>query len=340
MKQGRYADFSLWAHRGIARTGKLASCHFELTFSCALHCPYCYTDCYNRPGRGSTRGQLSTAQVKRVLDKLRAAGVVWLCLSGGDPLARPDFLDIYAYARSAGFIVTIFTNGFSMTARIADALAEVKPFSVEVTLNTLDPLQATVLTGVRGSLPRILRGIELLRSRRIPLVLKTQVTSLNVDQLPALRRFARCRGLRLRPDPLLFARLNGDTAPCRLRLPLAKFLAMVKAPVVSNPVRREVRRSLFSCAMLNGNNMYLDPEGRMFLCQCIREPYVNLLSRGVLPGLRSLLAAARSQRFPGEAPCRTCSLYDSCFNCPGRAYLETGSAAGCAEYFCRAAHRQ
>ena len=104
VKYKEYKDFSWSLHSQRGR--KPTVCQIELTYSCPLHCQHCYTDCYNKPSLA--KNELSTAQVKLILDKCQKAGVVWLCFTGGDPVIREDFVKIYDYAKKLGFITTIF----------------------------------------------------------------------------------------------------------------------------------------------------------------------------------------------------------------------------------------
>ncbi len=135
MKEIAYKDFSLKAHRANLLLSRPSVCQFELTFRCGLHCTHCYTDCYNDPLY--TVKELTTEDVARALDRIRSLGVVWLCLTGGDPLERPDFSEIYCMAKEKGFIVTVFTNACFFNEGIFAVFKKSPPFSIEVTLNDL-----------------------------------------------------------------------------------------------------------------------------------------------------------------------------------------------------------
>jgi len=81
---------------------------FELTMRCNLNCVHCY-------GRlpiddmQSQREELSFSEVCALLDDAAQAGCLWLLITGGEPLVRPDFIDIYTYAKKKGFLITLFT---------------------------------------------------------------------------------------------------------------------------------------------------------------------------------------------------------------------------------------
>ncbi|MEA3560790.1 MAG: radical SAM protein [Candidatus Omnitrophota bacterium] len=129
MKEIQYKTFSLRTHKKNWRIKRSNVCQFELTFKCGLNCSYCYVSCYNKPE--CIKNELTTKGVKFILDKVYNAGIIWLCLTGGDPLTREDFLEIYSYAKNKGLIITIFTNGYSMTKEIADYLEKRPPFVKE-----------------------------------------------------------------------------------------------------------------------------------------------------------------------------------------------------------------
>src|SRR2546422_812159 len=97
------------------------ACQWEITCRCNLRCVMCYTDCFNRPDL--IRNELSTSEILRIMDELAAAGCLDLVLTGGEPLARPDFFDIYERAKENGFLTTLFTNGTLITETVAHRLA-------------------------------------------------------------------------------------------------------------------------------------------------------------------------------------------------------------------------
>src|SRR6058998_2074459 len=118
-----YKEFSLNVHTHAAHTNTIVNAQIELTYGCNLHCVHCYTDCYNRPDL--IKRELSYAEVTRILDQLAAEGCLWVCFTGGEIFMRKDFLDIYAYAKQKGFLITLFTNGTLFTEALADYLRNI-----------------------------------------------------------------------------------------------------------------------------------------------------------------------------------------------------------------------
>ena len=148
---------------------------------------------------GSSAWLRSSASWIEVTD----AGCLWLLLTGGEPLLRRDFLDIYTYAKRKGLILTLFTNGTLITPRIADYLAEWRPFNIEITLYGATQETYERVTGIPGSYARCRRGIDLLLERKLPLNLKTMVMTLNHHELDQMKSLAASLGVQFRFDPIM-----------------------------------------------------------------------------------------------------------------------------------------
>ena len=102
----------------------------ELTYRCNLDCVFCYNDL----GAGGDR--LSTEEWIRFFEDLRAMEVLNLTLSGGEPLAHPDFMRLGRRARDLGFVVRVKSNGHALGPEVARRLKdEVDPYVVEVSLH-------------------------------------------------------------------------------------------------------------------------------------------------------------------------------------------------------------
>jgi len=183
--QLEYGEFSEWLHQRVADQHIPISGSLEVTTRCNLRCQHCYIPGEWRANRSDT--QLSLGEIKRILDQLTDAGCLWLLLTGGEPLLRRDFLDIYDYAKRKGLILTIFTNGTLVTPRIADFLAEWRPFKIEITLYGATQETYERVTGIPGSYTCCRRGIDLLLERNLPLSLKTIVMTLNHHELDEMK---------------------------------------------------------------------------------------------------------------------------------------------------------
>src|SRR6266851_5472269 len=171
-----YGAFSESLHSRLAGRRLPLSGTIEVTRRCPLTCLHCYNNLPTTDGE-AVRRELDYEEHCRLLDQLADAGCLWLLYTGGEILARRDFLNIYTYAKKKGFLITLFTNGTMITERIADYLEEWPPFAIEITLYGRTKETYEALTGIPGSFDRCMRGIRILLDRRLPLALKTVAVS-------------------------------------------------------------------------------------------------------------------------------------------------------------------
>ena len=354
MREIQYKTFSWNTHSKNWQRNRPNACQFELTFKCGLHCRHCYTECYNQSAYA--KKELKTKEIKFILDKLHQAGIIWLCLTGGDPLTRKDFLDIFAYAKDKGFIITVFTNGYSMSRETASFLKRRPPFVIEMTLNAVSKDLYERISQVKGSLAKVMKGIDLILKNGIALKIKTQITRDNLGEVPRIKKFIQGLGKTFRPGVDLFSRLDGDSAPCSLRISAQDILSLngknrraddgcrivseERLPLVRldpSKGKRAPGAGLFNCAIAGGDGFNIDPSGRMFLCNLIRKPSFSLLKTNIDDAQNKLLSEARGKKFVSRTKCTGCGLRGVCSWCPGKAYLETGDMEAPLEYYCRLA---
>src|SRR5207302_4498395 len=79
------------------------SVHIDLTMRCNEHCVHCYRVIEQRP-------ELTTAELKALLDDVARAGTLYLLFSGGEIFLRPDLFDLIEHARRLHFDVRLKSN--------------------------------------------------------------------------------------------------------------------------------------------------------------------------------------------------------------------------------------
>ncbi|OIO39397.1 MAG: hypothetical protein AUJ72_00860 [Candidatus Omnitrophica bacterium CG1_02_46_14] len=152
----------------------------------------CYTDCFNTPEK--IREELSTQEILRIMDEIADAGCLELTLTGGEPLTRPDFFEIYSHAKKKGFLVTLFTNATLITEKIADRLAANPPARVEISFHGATESAFESITQGRGSYARCRDAIRMLIERRIALVLKSTLMTVNKSEVLEIKKYAESLG--------------------------------------------------------------------------------------------------------------------------------------------------
>lgn len=344
MKELKYKDFSLKTHQKNWQKKKPNVCQFELTYKCPISCRHCYANCYKKPSL--IKKELTTKEVFKILDKVYNANVLWLCLTGGDPLSQSDFLPIYNYARKKGFIITVFTPGILINQKITTHFKKYPPFNIEITLNAVTKKTYENISGVKGSFKKAMNAIKLLRKNKIPFRLKTMATKQNYFELDKIKKFYQKLGQKFEPSSILFVQLDGDLTPAKYRLEPKQILAINKKYKINSSAEEEIGQLrmtndelriknplLFRCAA-GSDTFHINPFGEMFLCSTVREPSINLLKKEIKDGFK-IFTKIKAQKFKTQSKCRKCELRYQCLSCPGRAKLETGSAEKPVDYFCQ-----
>ena len=154
---------------------------WNLVRRCNLCCEHCYSISADR----DFPGELSTQEVYRVMDDLRAFGVPVLILSGGEPLLRPDLFDIAERARTMGFYVGLSSNGTLIGADNIDRIAQTKFDYVGISLDGLQPTHDR-FRRKQGAFAAALNGIRMCRDVGIKVGVRFTLTQGNSADLPAI----------------------------------------------------------------------------------------------------------------------------------------------------------
>jgi radical SAM protein with 4Fe4S-binding SPASM domain len=337
-----YGDFSIRLHSQAAQQRLPISGSLELTARCNLHCRFCYLPHPQRAAH-EARHELQTGEWLEILDQMAAAGCLWLLLTGGEILLRDDFAELYVAAKRRGFIVTLFTNGTLLSDATADLIARLPPFAVEIPLYGATAHVYERMTGQSGSFQRCMQAIDTLLQRRIQVRLKSVVTTLNVEELPAMVALAQRKGLPFRYDPHITSGIDGNRCTLRYRLSPQAIVELDRA----DPGRSEAWRELCRRARENGNYrtqlyncgagqiaFYIDSSGRMCLCSQDRSSPTDVLRRGFEHAWRQLSTRRSEEQFSRETPCSRCEYMPVCGWCPSWSRNEATGAEAPVPFLC------
>lgn len=170
---------------------RMASLDIELTERCNNDCIHC---CINLSANDpkARAGEMTTARVIDVLVQAANLGCLQVRLTGGEPLLRTDFDDIYIAARRLGMKVLLFTNGCLITPRIADLFARMPPLvPIEITSYGMCQQTYEAVTRRQGSFEQFRRGISLLLERNIPFVVKSVILPQNKHEMQEFETWAK-----------------------------------------------------------------------------------------------------------------------------------------------------
>ncbi|MBX6425930.1 MAG: pyrroloquinoline quinone biosynthesis protein PqqE [Variibacter sp.] len=162
----------------------------ELTHRCPLGCPYC-SNPLALEGRDA---ELDSATWARVFREAAALGVLQVHLSGGEPAARHDLIEIARAAREAGLYVNLVTSGIGLTGERIRALAEAGVDHVQLSIQDSEADSADRIAGYRGAFRRkTALAAEIVRLG-LPLTVNAVVHRANIDRIAAMVELAAALG--------------------------------------------------------------------------------------------------------------------------------------------------
>lgn len=350
-------DLELWDR--LKQRGAPVAFDLEITARCNNDCRHCYINLPTTDSEARAQ-ELTLAEIERIAREAVSMGAVWCLLTGGEPLLREDFPDIYLALKRLGLLVSVFTNACLVTASHVELFQSHPPRDIEVTVYGATETTYERVTRRPGSFRAFRRGLDLLLSGGVKVHLKAMALRSNVLELEEIGRF--CRKLSVdsyRFDPLLHLRFDRD--PERNREIRGERLTPTEIAAIERgdkerfgALRKECDRlilpgseradcnHLFHCGAGKGG-FSVSFDGRFRLCSSLWHPdTVFDLRKGSLaeawqqlvPRVRGM----RSDRPEFLARCRACPIINLCLWCPAHAYLETGELDQPVDYFCEVAH--
>ncbi len=350
MQTENYSSFS--GHLHGRQMGKRAPVEvsIEVTRRCPLECQHCYNNLPMADPQARA-SELTFEEHVRLLDDLVKAGCFWILYTGGEVFARKDFLAIYTEAKKRGFLITLFTNGTMINERVADYLADYRPFSIEITLYGATRETYEALTQVPGSYDRCIRGIRLLLERGLPLKLKTVPTTINRHEVYEMKRMAEEDfGCEFKFDPLVNPRIDCSQAPLAVRLSPEEVVTLdfqdaqrreewrrIAAMEASAPAREKPETRRYTC----GGGMYgcsIDPTGKMSICVLSHKQGYSIREGGFLDGWNGRMLEIRNQERQRPTICDSCRIRSLCSMCAANGELESGDPESPVDFLCQVAH--
>ena len=312
-----------------------------LTHRCNLSCPHCYL-ATNMSSETIRKKELRTGQWLSLIDEITEAGCLFLLLTGGEPLLREDFADIYRHAKSRGLLLTIFTNGTLITDEVVELFDELPPRSVEISLYGATAATYEKVTGITGSHEKCLRGIHLLLAHGINLRLKSVLMTSNSHEFFEIERMAKHLGVRFRFDSAVFPRLDGDRSPLSLRIPPEE--AVAKETADEDRLRKwatyygkrkdlPATDRLYTCGA-GLTHFHVDPYGNLQPCSMVTHFSYQLSGGDFVKGWREVIPRIREKKADAAYECNRCERKVLCGLCPAFFQIENGSETLRSEYLC------
>ena len=181
-----------------------------MTARCNNECRHCYINLPAGDKKAKAK-ELSLEEIADVAGQAVSLGAVWCLLTGGEPLLREDFADIYLLLKKNGLLVSVFTNATLISDEHVRLFKKYPPENMEVSVYGVTRETYEKVTRKPGSFEAFSRGLGLLLENGIRVRLKAMALRSNVHELEAIADFCRARTKDyFRFDPFLHMRYDRD----------------------------------------------------------------------------------------------------------------------------------
>jgi len=150
-----------------------------------MFCDHCYRD-----ASAKFEDELNTAEGKALLDEIAKAGFKIMIFSGGEPLMRPDIVELVKHATSLGLKPVFGTNGTLITTELAQELKDAGTMGVGISLDSLDPKKHDEFRRFPGAWEGAVRGMKNCKAVGLPFQIHTTVMDWNYDEALKITDFA------------------------------------------------------------------------------------------------------------------------------------------------------
>ena len=325
---------------------------FELTLRCNLHCQMCmfrHADCENA---GLQSRELAAEQWIDMAKQVAQAGTLNLLITGGEPMLRQDFPQIYEGIYTQGFLLNIYTNATLVTDRVMETFRKMPPHRIGVTLYGASNADYETICGCPNGFDRALEGLEKLLTLPSIVDVRFTPTKHTLDKFEQLDRLVFERfGRHVTMSSRIFKAVRGGCMmPENCRPTPEQIVDVIWGQIenrllegISPQLRDKIRVQIYdrcdfteeqnACLNCNaGMDSYtITYNGKLLGCQLLDAFQTDALQEGFLPAW---------QRYPETValpnhPCKKCEYFQSCTLCPAVAMAETGDITGVPEYICK-----
>lgn len=355
-----YEIYTTLLHGKADKAGIPLSGTFELTARCNLDCRMCYIH-KRESDPAALRAERTAEQWLDLARQAQQAGTLLLLLTGGEPMLRPDFREIYTGCRRLGMMVSVNTNATLIDDDMVRFLAADPPCRVNITLYGASRETYGALCGDPSAYDRVIRAILALKEAGVTVKLNCSVTPYNRQDAPAIYAFAREHGLPIQVATYMFPPVRACEMGCfaadrlspeegaeeklarevfafeedALRERLARKLAGQR---VSDPGEecQELPTERIRCRA-GATTFWVTWDWKMRPCGMMTDPTALLEGKGFSRAWAEIREARRSIMVP--AACTSCEMRNACEQCAALCQSESGSFTGVPDYMCRYTRR-
>lgn len=305
---------------------------YELTYRCNWNCVHCYLD------HRAARNELTTPEAVDMLDQLVEAGTLYLTLTGGEPMLRPNFFEIAEEARRRYFSLKIFTTGAFIDHDAARRIANLGCVEVEMSLLGNRDTHIQIAKN-KKSFEQVVRATKNLREFGVSVLLKNTLMYLNENEVEEVQQIARDLDCEVSIFTSLVPKDNGDPSPTKLTahrqqivdhaLRMMSESADGSLPFVDDEYEEGVDLNMPQCGTAR-DAIAIGPEGDIYPCLQMKKAAGNIRTGRIAEVWKSSewLRTIRNFKRSDNSKCVSCGDKNYCAMCPAVALMTTGKLSG------------
>ena len=347
---------STYLHSKGRRLGLPIAGNFELTSRCNFNCPMCYVHMTDEQVRCSGKQELTAQQWLDIARAAKEKGMVFALLTGGEPLVRKDFFEIYDGMRQMGILISINSNGSMLKGEILERFLENPPVRFNISLYGGSNETYQNMCG-RPVYEQVKENIRKLRQAGVDVSLNLSITPYNCQDLPQIYADAVELDVNVRASSYMYppVRINGEQYGCGNRLSVEESAKHAVAWDVLRFTEEEFALRAENMAQRVGippegcpveegegvrcragsSSFWMTWDGRMLPCGMMTTPEAYPLEVGFEAAWEQIRQETAKIRTPSK--CVSCEYKDLCGVCAAVSFTETGRFDGVPEYVCQRA---
>jgi len=325
--------------RLLARKNVPVKLRLELTRRCNLRCVHCKVVCDPEP-----RDELSPSEIREILPQLKKAGTFQLNLTGGEPFARPDIIEVLEVIFGFDFLINIQTNATLLEREHIELLKRNRDRIVRVGVSVYggSPETHEAVTRVPGSFKKTIDTMLALIDAGVETAAFCLLMAENAGRHRETHEFLKSKNIFHQFSALMIAREDGCFAPLEHRvdddilatLPIEwdKFLN----PDPQSAPDGYPPETPISEWCIAGRMPNILPNGDVVPCSVIRTPVGNVREQpfGEIYNNAPLFKELRALTV-ADLECSRCDFFPRCKPCIGIAFYESGSFTAKPSEYCR-----
>lgn len=322
---------------------------FELTDRCNFNCKMCYMHSIKAESADITKDEWL-----EIARQAKEAGTIFLLLTGGEPLLRPDFEELYTALCEMGFVISVNTNGSLLCGKYSELFSKYPPSRINVTVYGKNSLTYKELCG-NDCFDKVSENILKAHQSGLNLKINCEMTTLNASDCIDICKKYSAMGIPCQSVAYIFPpiRKNESSTGCNCVRPLPETAAFNKINFDVETAGKE-RIKTFCSGLLSdienlksdGKTLYDDRVqcragrstywvnscGKMGICGVL-PCETDILSQGFEKAFAQALRLSDEIRLPKQ--CTVCSMRKICNVCAAVCFCESGEFGAVPEYVCR-----